>query len=255
MARIVDGDDKKFLPLFPKGWAPIILAVFTLITFLAYAEPLVGTDTYTALTPYLFVVTFVYMLAFSPRDSWTNFKTAFFFDAPKTFDKLLTIGLVIAGLSSGFMTYLYLSNLGLIILSFPSGLVLASMGALFIIVTYFIVAFYEEVFSIWFTGIVANNIYPLIKKPDETWLFSLIIGTMIWSLTHIIAVGINISAFMFIFGMGFLFRMVGYGAGKLRGKLYNAYFPVAFHWMYDIGYGLSLAVVCIANVFGVTFCF
>jgi len=240
---MVDFFNNRFFPLFPKGWAVIGLVVFTLIVFLAYSLPLAGTDVYSAMMPYIFSVTFLYMLTFSPRDSWTNFKKAYFFDVPETTDKIMAVGMSIAGGIAGYLTYWLLSSRGMVILSFPSGLTLLNMGSLFIIVTFFIVAFYEEIFSLWFAGTIANNLYERIKNKDNLWIISLTLGTVIWTFTHIIAVGFNITSFMFIFSLGIMFRIIGFVVGKMQGRLYNPYFPLFFHWTYDVSFGLLFIMV------------
>jgi len=247
MVRIIDADDRMF-KFMPKGWFVIILTVFTLLTFLVYSVPLAGTDTYTAMMPYIFVVTFLFMLTFSPRDSWTNFKTAYFYAVPEARDKILAVCLSMAGLIVGYIAYWFLTSRGLVILAFPSGASLISMGTIFIISYFFIVAFYEEAFSIWFAGTIANNLHQYIGNKDMLWLISLIGGTAIWTMTHVIAVGFNLPSIIFIFSLGMIFRMVGYLAGKLQGKLYNSYFALFFHWGYDVFIGLYLAVIIVPIV-------
>jgi len=236
-------DYERFFPFFPKGWVVIALVTFTLLSFLVYSVPLSGTQTYEALLPYVFVVTFLMMMVFSPRESWTNFKTAYFFNTPKITDKLIAIGALVGGAVSGYFVYLFLSSMGMTILAFPSGLTLMTMGTLLIIVTYFIVSLYEELFTVWFSGTIANNLNKYFESKDNLWVISIIFGTIIWCFTHIIAVGLNLGAFLFIFSLGLTFRMVGILIGKSCGGLYNPYYAIAFHWVYDVCFAFFLGSI------------
>jgi len=243
MAEIIIEDERLF-PLVPKGWMPIIFIVVTLLALLTMSLPLATTDTYTALTPFMFIVILLFMLVFSPTDSWRNFKKTFELDAETLKDKIFAIMMTILGGISGYMVFLFLSRWGMTVLSFPSGLTLLNMGTILIVLTFFFVGFYEEMFHIWFSKVSANNICSTIQSRRITWIVSIVMGTIIWTLIHIIAVGFSIPSFIFIFSLGSLLRLPSLLIAKPMGReFYSSYFAIAFHIVYDISISMHLAFI------------